>query len=201
MTTAITNLGAEAFMNYLDELQNKYIERVNQEFVAYFETEPVAILSRRHFRRIYESSEKLAAAWSELRSAVELLPPHRFSDGVMVDMTRYLLSQTKACEMVTAKNTGFHITLQRARKRADKLLLIRLDDTRVRPEYWSFRELVSVPPAFYDFLRRSVCVDDTWMRYSYFSDRVRSQLTRHGDALCGFDRLAKLRALRKVLAS
>lgn len=201
--SAATKMSSEAFMNYLAELQNKYIERVSQELVAYFQNEPVAILSRLHVGSSFKDKEEYMVSRAALVSAVAAMPPHRFSDGVEVDMSRYLLSAMNPAQMVTTENTNFHITLLRARKRADKLILVELNDTRLNNKFGrSFSELISVPHSFYDFLRHNVCVNDTWMRYAYFKECVCSKL-RSGtsEAVRIFDRAAKLRALQQVLAS
>jgi hypothetical protein len=194
-------LGAEAFMNYLAELQHKYIERVSQEFVAYFETEPVARLSRNYHSNPHGSTEESQA----LLNAVADLPPHRFSDGVELNMSRYLLLGTKPAEIVPAsdstRHSNFTITLQRARKRVDKLLFIIINDVRFSDNRRHIRELISVPLDFYNFLRCNLCNFDDVMSYTYLKEYVQHELARQGDSICVFDRPAKLKALAEVLAA
>lgn len=207
-TTTTTTIGAEPFMNYLAELQTKYFERINQELVTYFATEPVATLTRRFSSHVSPPGESITEAFASLKpllSALEAMPPHRFSDGVKVDMADYLRYPNKKWQLLNAENFDFRITLLRARKRVDKTLLVKIKGDRfgLGPKWspWTFSESFSVPLRFYDFLRDDVFVDSEWHGYPYFKDCVHRQLARTGEELCVFDRAVKLKALRQLLAA
>jgi hypothetical protein len=193
-TTALTHKSAEGFMNYLVELQNKFVESIHQQFCDYFasnEYAHVAALSQK-LDTMRMGTDEYTFALEAFRSAENALPLQLFADGVEVDMTLHSCMDYASSDAAAQ----VFITLIRAKK----LMLIEVVDYRDRNEKTVFSELVSLPSSFYKFLRNEVCNNNKELiKYLDFMKKVKVAL--RGDALCVFDRAAKLRALQQVIVA
>lgn len=82
----------------------------------------------------------------------------------------------------------------RAKKRAEKLLLVEVADSRVENNRIVFSEKFLLSYSFYKFLRNNVCIEKD-MQFDYYNFVEYVKVALRGDALCVFDRARKLQAL------
>lgn len=120
--------------------------------------------------------------------------PHRFEDGVVVDMSLHVGMEYG--EDGEDAPMLVYITLLRNKK----LLLVEVEDLRGEEDVIIHTELVSLPKDFYKFLRNKVCTRNR-DKIKYHNFIICVQQALNGDSLAVFDRARKLRALREILGN